>query len=164
MPHFARNGVGNFFDNARDARTVFNSLLQLNPEKTAQALGRVMVNTTVGLFGIIDVATDMGLPRPTEDFGQTLGHWGVREGPYLVLPFLGPSNLRDGFGALPDYYVSNVFQEELAGKDLRKVLWLFDAIDTRTEVPFRYYETGLMSEYETMRWLYTTKRKLDVAK
>jgi len=163
-PDLVQNGFSNFFNNFRDVRTLANSILQLSPDKTAQSLGRVLVNTTVGLLGFIDVATNMDLPRPNEDFGQTLGHYGVGKGPYLVVPFLGPSNLRDGFGLIPDTLLVREIQSEVIADDLQLPATLLDAVDTRSNVTFRYYETGSAFEYNTVRWLYSTKRDLDVAK
>jgi phospholipid-binding lipoprotein MlaA len=164
IPQFARTGVTNFFNNFRDMLTIANSALQLAPEKAFQSTGRVLVNSTVGIFGLIDVATKLDFPRPQEDFGQTLGHWGVGEGPYLMIPFLGPSNLRDGVGLLPDFYLRTTIQEETLSKPLRRTAFVIDAISTRSNVPFRYYETGSAFEYQMVRWLYSTKRQLDVAK
>jgi phospholipid-binding lipoprotein MlaA len=164
LPQFARSGIHNFFNNFRDARTMFNSILQLAPTKFFQSTGRVVVNSTVGLFGLIDVATRLDIPRPVEDFGQTMGRWGVAKGPYLIVPFLGPSNLRDGIGMLPDYYVLSELHNGTLSKPLRRTAFLFDAISTRSNVNFRYHETGSAFEYETIRWLYSTKRDLDVIK
>lgn len=164
MPDFAEKGVSNFFNNIRDVNTLVNSLLQLKFDKAAQATGRVMVNTTLGVAGLFDMATNMDIPRPIEDFGQTLGHWGVGTGPYLVIPFLGPSNLRDGIGLLPDFYLQNVIYEETIASPQRNYIFLLNSLDTRAGVPFRYYETGSAFEYETVRWLISTKRELDVAK
>ena len=164
LPGFARTGVHNFFNNFRDVRTMVNSILQAAPEKFFQSTGRVLVNSTVGLLGLVDVATKLDFPRPQEDFGQTLGHWGVGQGPYLVIPFMGPSNLRDGIGLIPDYYVQTQVRDEVLSKPLRRTAFLFEATDTRANVPFRYYETGSAFEYQMVRWLYSTKRQLDVAK
>ncbi len=164
VPGFIRKGISNFFNNIRDVRTLANSILQLKPEKAAQATGRVMVNSTIGLVGFIDVATNMDIPRPNEDFGQTLGHWGVGKGPFVVLPFLGPSNLRDSVGLLPDFVLQTELYGGFLAKPLRSTIWIFDSIDTRSQVPFRYYETGSAFEYETVRWLYSVKRDLDVEK
>jgi phospholipid-binding lipoprotein MlaA len=164
LPGFARTGIHNFFNNFRDVRTMVNSILQLAPAKFFQSTGRVVVNSTVGVLGLVDVATKLDFPRPQEDFGQTLGHWGVGQGPYLVIPFMGPSNLRDGFGLLPDLYVQSVVRDEVLSKSLRTTAFLFEAIDTRANTPFRYYETGSAFEYRMVRWLYSTKRELDVAK
>ncbi len=164
MPGFAEKGVSNFFNNMRDVRTLANSILQLKPEKAAQATGRIMVNTTVGLAGLVDVATNMGIPRPQEDFGQTLGRWGVGPGPYLVVPLLGPSNLRDAIGLIPDAYLQNQIYQEVIASGVNDYIFLLDAIDTRSQVPFRYFETGSAFEYETVRWLISTQREVVVAK
>lgn len=100
LPQFVQTGVGNFFGNISDVWTAINNLLQGDLESGMSDVGRVTINTMLGIFGLIDVATDAGLPKHQEDFGQTLGKWGVKSGPYLVLPFLGPSTVRDT-AALP---------------------------------------------------------------
>jgi len=164
LPGFARTGVHNFFNNFRDVRTMVNSILQAAPKKFFQSTGRVLVNSTVGLLGLVDVATKLDFPRPQEDFGQTLGRWGVGQGPYLVIPFMGPSNLRDGAGLLPDFYVQSLIRDEVFSDSLQIPVMLLDSINTRANVPFRYYETGSAFEYQVVRWLYSTKRQLDVAK
>lgn len=164
VPRPARVGVHNFFENFRDVRTMANSILQASPTKFFQSTGRVLVNSTIGLFGLIDVATSMGMPRPDEDFGQTLGRWGVGTGPYLVLPLLGPSNVRDGVGLYPDFLLQNYVQNDLLAQPVRATAFLFDSIDTRAHTSFRYYETGSAFEYQMVRWLYSTKRELDVEK
>jgi phospholipid-binding lipoprotein MlaA len=94
-PTLVRRGVNNFFQNLTDAWSFVNSVLQLKPQAAAESLLRFQVNTFFGLGGLLDVASEMNIERHREDFGQTLGRWGVRSGPYLVLPFLGPSTLRD---------------------------------------------------------------------
>ncbi len=164
VPQFIRTGVHNFFENFRDVRTMANSLLQASPTKFVQSTGRVLVNSTIGLFGTIDVASSMGMARPDEDFGQTLGHWGVGTGPYLVLPLLGPSNVRDGVGLYPDFLLQDYVQNDLLAQPVRATAFLFDGIDTRSNTSFRYYETGSTFEYQMVRWLYSTKRELDVEK
>ncbi len=164
VPSFARTGITNFFNNFRDVNTMLNSVLQFSPEKFAQSTSRVLVNSTIGLFGLIDVATMMDVPRPVEDFGQTLGVWGVGQGPYVVIPLLGPSNVRDGIGMLPDFYVQTLVQGEALARPLRKTIFLFNAIDTRGKTAFRYHETGSAYEYDLVRWLYSLKRDLDVEK
>ena len=164
-PDIAEKGVSNFFDNLRDVNTFFNSVLQLSGTKSAQSLGRVAVNSTIGLLGLIDVATMFGINRPEEDFGQTLGRWGAGPGPYLMLPVLGPSNLRDGIGLIPDTMVNGYLKEEIfPDDDVRLAASVVDAVSTRSKVNFRSYETGSAFEYETVRWLWTTKRELDIAK
>lgn len=162
VPQFARTGISNFFNNWRDLRTFFNSVLQLNPDKSFQSAGRVLINTTVGLLGFVDVAGYLDVPRPQEDFGQTLGYYGVGKGPFLVLPFLGPSNLRDGLGYLPDYLTTQRIREEVFSDDLQSWIFIPESIETRDAVNFRYYETGTPFEYENIRWLWSVKRDLDV--
>ncbi len=99
VPSPVRKGVSNFFSNLLEPSTAVNSLLQGKPKQAGQSLGRFLVNTSLGFFGVLDVATPMNIPKYREDFGQTFAVWGVESGPYLMLPFLGPSNLRD-FGGL----------------------------------------------------------------
>jgi phospholipid-binding lipoprotein MlaA len=95
IPGFAREGIANFFENVADIGTGLNNIIQGKPGDGVADLGRVVVNTTIGIFGLWDVATPMGLEKHNEDFGQTLGVWGVPPGPYFVIPFLGPSTARD---------------------------------------------------------------------
>ena len=95
VPGFMQTGVGNFFGNIGDVSTAFNNFLQARGGDGVNDLERVFLNSTVGLAGVFDVATPSGLPRHDQDFGQTLGRWGVKSGPYVVLPFLGPSTMRD---------------------------------------------------------------------
>jgi phospholipid-binding lipoprotein MlaA len=94
-PQPVRTGVKNFFGNLSDVWSTVNNALQLKPAQTAESFLRVLINSTVGLYGVLDIATELKLERHSEDFGQTLGYWGVPSGPYLVLPLLGPSTLRD---------------------------------------------------------------------
>lgn len=103
VPAFVDKGVTNFFSNLEDVIVLVNDLLQFKLEQAAQDFSRILFNTTVGLFGLIDVATHLDLPKHHEDFGQTLGYWGVPPGPYFVLPFLGPSTIRDSVGLGTDY-------------------------------------------------------------
>jgi phospholipid-binding lipoprotein MlaA len=100
VPPLIRTGVANFFGNLSDAWSSVNSLLQLDIRAAAESFMRVNVNTIIGMGGIFDVASEMNIERHREDFGQTLGRWGIPPGPYLVLPLLGPSTLRDAL-ALP---------------------------------------------------------------
>lgn len=94
-PQLVQTGIGNFFRNLADVFSTVNNGLQLKGRETAESLMRVVVNTTLGIYGIFDVATEIGLQRHPEDLGQTLGYWGVPDGPYVVLPVFGPSTLRD---------------------------------------------------------------------
>jgi phospholipid-binding lipoprotein MlaA len=99
-PAPVRTGVGNFFSNLLDVRTFINNVLQLKPEAAAETAMRLGVNTVFGLGGLLDVASEMRLDREPQDFGQTLGVWGFGSGPYLVLPVLGSSSVRDATGTL----------------------------------------------------------------
>lgn len=103
VPGFARTGVHNFLGNLSDVWSMVNSAMQLKGQATAETLMRVSVNTVFGLAGVLDVASEMGLEKRKEDFGQTLGYWGVPSGPYVVLPILGPSTVRDGLGLPLDF-------------------------------------------------------------
>lgn len=95
VPQLVRTGVGNFLDNLAFPTTIVNDLLQLKIKDTLIDIGRFAVNTTLGIGGLLDPASAFGIPRNEEDFGQTLGRWGVPAGPYVVLPLFGPSTLRD---------------------------------------------------------------------
>ena len=103
LPHPVQVSIRNVFDNASFPVTFINNVLQLKPLGAAKSVGRFVMNTTVGIAGIWDPAADVGLPAQNEDFGQTLGYWGVPPGPYLVLPILGPSNPRDLVGLAGDF-------------------------------------------------------------
>lgn len=102
MPSVADRAITNFFNNLTELRNFANSLLQLKPESAVVATGRFTYNTIFGLGGLFDVATVFDLPERPEDFGQTLGYWGAGSGPYLMLPFMGPSTPRDFGGFLTD--------------------------------------------------------------
>jgi phospholipid-binding lipoprotein MlaA len=98
VPDIAQNSVHNFFGNLRDVSTLANQILQFKLEESAVTFGRILINSTVGLMGVLDVARDVGITTDSEDFGQTLAVWGVGDGPYVVLPLLGQSTSRDVFG------------------------------------------------------------------
>lgn len=161
-----RRSVSNFYDNFAYPITILNQFLQGKVRLGFRDLGRFVVNTTLGLLGFFDVATKFGLEQHDEDFGQTLGVWGVGSGPYLVLPILGPSSVRDGTGLLVDAVVRNEIRNEIVDLETwQEWTWtILDAIDTRAHVAFRYYETGSPFEYEWVRMLYSTKRQLDIEK
>ncbi|MEO1956858.1 MAG: VacJ family lipoprotein [Methylophilaceae bacterium] len=106
-PSFVRKAINNFFNNLQSLTTVLNDLLQLKFEHAFKDTGRFVINSTFGLAGLIDVASMDDVPVHREDFGQTLGHWGVKNGAYLVLPFLGPSTIRDATGFVIDTSTSD---------------------------------------------------------
>jgi phospholipid-binding lipoprotein MlaA len=102
MPDLVQRGVTNFFHNLWFPVTFTNCVLQAKPQQATQSLARFIINTTAGVGGFGDVATKLDVPAPYEDFGQTLGYWGVGTGPYLMLPLFGPSNVRDTVGRVAD--------------------------------------------------------------
>tara|TARA_R110002094_G_scaffold75143_5_gene82447 strand:+ start:289 stop:990 length:702 start_codon:yes stop_codon:yes gene_type:complete len=106
VPGPVRTGVHNFLGNLDDVVSLFSNALQLKPRNTAQDFGRVVGNTVFGLLGLLDVATPLGIPKQHEDIGQVLGYWGAPSGPYLVLPLIGPSNIRDGLAIIPNGLLS----------------------------------------------------------
>jgi phospholipid-binding lipoprotein MlaA len=102
VPAPGRMLINNFFSNLDDVTVTFNDLLQFKFKQALADSARFVVNTSIGFFGLVDVATAVGLEKHNEDFGQTLGHWGLRTGPYLMLPVLGPSTIRDSVGLYAD--------------------------------------------------------------
>ena len=128
-PQFARTGVTNFFNNLEEIDTTINQVLQGEIKYAFNDAGRFVINTTIGLFGLIDVASKMGLEKHEEDFGQTLGFWGVSSGPYIMLPFLGPSNPRDLLSRPISSFLSGTFAME--DNDVKFTLVGIDALETR---------------------------------
>ncbi|MCF7535311.1 VacJ family lipoprotein [Pseudomonas petrae] len=103
-PQFLEDGIHNMFKNVGEVTNFANDVLQAKPEAAGVDTARLIFNTTFGLLGFFDVGTKMGLQRNDEDFGQTLGHWGVASGPFVMVPLLGPSTVRDAFAKYPDTY------------------------------------------------------------
>ncbi|GAB2599343.1 VacJ family lipoprotein [Nitrincola alkalisediminis] len=131
-PELAQTGVSNFFDNLKGLRTFANNLLQGKVHNAFEDVARFTFNTTFGLAGLIDVATPMGIAKHDEDFGQTLGYWGMPSGPYVVLPFFGPSSVRDTVGMVPDWYLNPiVYVDDRATRNSLQALRL---IDTRARL------------------------------
>jgi phospholipid-binding lipoprotein MlaA len=165
MPDYFEDRVSNFVDNVYEFNNFTNSLLQFKLDKTGITLSRFVINTTIGIAGLWDQATDLGLPRQPEDFGQTLGNYGVGHGPYIVLPIFGPSNLRDTTGLVTDS-VAFKYAGPPAWVDDDTTTLVFTgvaAVDERKRTPFRYYGSGSPFEYEQIRLLYTKKRELDIS-
>ncbi len=166
-PDFVEEGIHNFFNNLRDVTTLINSVLQLSPEKSLETASRLVWNSTLGIFGFFDVASNvMEIPSQQEYFGQTLGYWGVGSGPYLVLPILGPSSARDAVGLGVDWFVRSEIQDRVTDLESWQewTLTVLNAVDTRANVSFRYFENGTPFEYNWVRLLYSTKREMDIAK
>tara|TARA_B100001250_G_scaffold196569_1_gene168868 strand:- start:64 stop:762 length:699 start_codon:yes stop_codon:yes gene_type:complete len=129
FPPPIKNGVTNFFNNLEEVDTFINQLLQGKPKESLNDLTRFIINSTIGLAGFIDVASKIGLERHEEDFGQTLGVWGVGQGPYIMLPVLGPSTLRDTFSRPVSSFLSVTFH--MTETDVNIALKSIDAIETR---------------------------------
>jgi len=164
-PDVVETGLSNFFNNLAEISTFINSLLQFKLSVAGETLGRFAVNTSLGFAGLIDVATPMGLAAQDEDFGQTLGFWGVKAGPYLVLPLLGPSSLRDASGLVFDGLADQQVMDELGMKSEEELyLSLLNSIDARSRLPFRYYGSGSAFEYDYLKLLYKKYREIQVAR
>lgn len=116
-PDEFREGVGNVLHNLRAPVTFANDVLQAEPKRAGTTVARFGINSTLGVAGIFDVASTFGLQKHSEDFGQTLGVWGVPSGPYLVLPILGPSTIRDSSGALVDIAINPINYAQFEGDD-----------------------------------------------
>ncbi|MBV8032266.1 MAG: VacJ family lipoprotein [Betaproteobacteria bacterium] len=162
VPDPVRGWVRNFFANIADVFIGFNNILQGKPDDGLQDWFRVGVNTVFGVFGINDVASDIGLEKHDEDFGQTLGRWGFGPGPYLVLPFLGPSSARDGVGTAADLYtdpVTNVKPNRLSNSAfvVRTVSKRADLLDAS-----RLLEEAALDKYVFLRDAYLQRRRNQV--
>lgn len=129
MPDPVQKGVRNFFGNLGDVWSAVNNALAGRRQETGDSISRVMVNSTVGILGIFDVASDMKIPRHKADFGTTLGRWGIQAGPYVVLPVLGPATLRE-LVALPVDYKANL-TNQFSEAATRDTLMVIDVVSTR---------------------------------
>lgn len=158
-PDPVQTGVGNFFSNLGEIRTTINSVLQGKPGNAGIATGRFLLNSTLGFAGVLDVATDMELTGNREDFGQTLAVWGVGEGPYLVLPLLGPSTVRDTSGLPADIYTS-----PLAYVNDDKVTYSLAALDVvATRASYLDQEKLITGDrYAFLRDTYLQRRRFEV--
>jgi phospholipid-binding lipoprotein MlaA len=133
VPGFLRTGISNFFSNLEDVWVSVNDVLQGKFQEGAEDATRVIFNSTFGIAGIFDFASDVGLPKRNEDFGQTLGAWGVGSGPYVVVPFLGPSTFRDGLALFVDYRADLVYRLS-ESVPVRNSLWGTRAISNRAKL------------------------------
>jgi phospholipid-binding lipoprotein MlaA len=161
-PRPLRAGVHNFFGNIAEIDSVINYTLQWRLKYGLRSIERFVINTTIGIGGLFDVATKLKLPGTATGFATTLAKWGMHPGPYLVIPLLGPSTLRDGVGFLGDYGAE--YGINVAGLYRGNVSWALgpvNAIDQRANIDFRYYSGGSPFEYETIRFLYVRKRLIE---
>lgn len=151
--------VTNFFDNLRDVRSAVNNLLQFKIGRAFSDVGRVAINSTVGILGLMDVASNMNLPSYKEDFGQTLGVWGFDQGPFIVLPFLGPSSGRDGIGLVADWFTDPLTYINDDG--VRMGLRGLNIIDTRSDLlsASRVVDQAALDPYAFIRDAYLQRRE-----
>lgn len=159
VPSPIQSGVSNFFGNIGDILVVLNDLLQGKFAQARDDTLRVFVNTVFGLFGLFDVASHMELPKHHEDFGQTLGVWGVSDGPYLVLPFLGPSTIRDTAGLLVDSSVDPLY--DISDSEARLSAIALKAVDTRADLlgASKVLDQAAFDRYAFLRDAYLQRRK-----
>ena len=134
LPEPVTTSIGNFFSNLNDVVVLVNDLLQFKLHLAAMDSSRIVFNTVFGVAGLFDVASQIELPKHREDFGQTLGYWGVGEGYYLVLPFLGPSTVRDSLGLVGDFFTNPLTWATTDSDAVAWGLWGLDLINRRSEL------------------------------
>lgn len=164
-PRFFRTGVSNVFANLADVPNLANSLAQGKLQKSGRTTARLLLNTTLGVVGLFDVAKAMGLPQEPEDFGQTLGYYGVPTGPYLVLPLLGPSTLRDTTGKAIDWSIEDAAAYLDNRSHMNDNPWSYGlyAINLRYINGFRYGSLDSPFEYDQVRYLFIKLRELQIS-
>ena len=175
VPKPVRKGISNFYNNFKEIPTFVNSVLQLKPGKAANALGRFVVNSTAGLLGVTDVAKNIGLRSDPETMGDTLGHYGIGTGSFLVLPVLGPSTVRDAVGSAADaamegaargvvdkklFFDTGIFDKTVYGFTRPVVTGL----NARSMLSIKYGDLNSPFEYDLVKALYYNYRKIQVAK
>jgi phospholipid-binding lipoprotein MlaA len=161
-PDPVEDSISNFFNNLGEISTIINSALQLNAEKTLSSSSRLIINSTIGLFGLFDVASSIGIDRHKEDFGQTLGFYGIPAGPYLVLPFFGPSSFRDA----PAFYVDIAIDRGISPvytelhHEERQLIQATNVIDTRANLlkASKILDTAAKDKYIFLRESYLQRR------
>lgn len=159
IPELYRGMVGNFFANIGDLWSAVNQLLQGKPALAGADLARVVINSTIGFGGVADAATSFGVERHTEDFGQTLGRWGVTPGPYVVLPLLGPSNVRDTLGWAADIETDPLVM--ISKMDVRNSVYGLRFVDKRASLLSgeRVLEGAVLDKYSFVRDAYLQRRR-----
>ena len=158
-PAPVKTGIGNFFGNLQDIWTAFNNFLQGKGGSGLSDVGRVLINTTLGIGGVFDVASEMGFEKHAEDFGQTLGKWGVADGPYLYWPLIGPRTTRDSFGWLVDAAADPVWRVDDVA--LRNSLVGVHFIDLRASLlpTDKVVEQAAFDKYSYIRDAYLQSRR-----
>ena len=159
LPGAVRTGVSNFFSNLEDIWISMNDVLQGKFQQGVDDFGRFLFNSTFGIAGIFDFASELGFPKHNEDFGQTLGSWGVGSGAYLVLPILGPSTIRDGFGLLLDTQADLVFR--IDGVPVHNSLYATRAIGARANLldASSVIEQAALDKYAFVRDAWLQRRR-----
>lgn len=165
MPLVLRKNISNFFNNLDDLKVLANDILQLKFKYAGDTTGRLLLNTMVGFFGFFDPATEYGVPKRDQDFGQTLGFWGFESGPYVVLPFLGSSTLRDGVGLVADSQVKKLPFDQIKHDSTRD--WAYygsyglNLLNVRAELlgAEKLLDTAALDPYRFMRNAYLQKRQ-----
>jgi phospholipid-binding lipoprotein MlaA len=159
VPGIVRTGVSNFFSNLDDVWISVNDVLQGKFQQGVEDFGRVLFNSTFGIAGIFDFASDVGMQKHNEDFGQTLGSWGFGSGAYLVLPILGPSTIRDGFGLLLDTRADLVFQ--IDGVPVHNSLYATRAISNRANLldASSVIDSAALDKYSFVRDAWLQRRR-----
>ena len=170
-PTFVQHRVSNFFNNIAEVQNLSNSMFQLKGAESVKTLGRFLTNSTIGLGGLFDPATKLGMVRHYEDFGKTLGYWGMESGPYLVLPFYGPSSVRDTGGLVVDngitygiYTAFDPFSHTGHSLAIGAGITSLELVDMRHQQSFRYYESGYPFEYNMVRFIFHEKREIETGK
>jgi len=160
VPTPMQRAVQNFFANIEDGFSAINGLLQGKWEKAGNDMGRVTVNSMMGLGGLIDIATDAGIPRGEEDFGQTFGYWGFPQGPFLFVPVIGPTTVRDGTGLIVRAYASPILYI-VNDVPLRNILYGLGYVDLRAQLlqASSIVDTGALDRYSFIRRSYLQRRE-----
>jgi phospholipid-binding lipoprotein MlaA len=159
VPSFIRTGASNYFNNIDDLFSGINGLLQGKLDKAGDDFGRVMINTGFGFLGLIDIASEAGIPRGNEDFGQTFGYWGIPQGPYLFIPLWGPSTVRDGTGSILRYWYTPT--QLIPDVAVRNVIYGIGAIDARAQAlgATSLLEQASIDPYTFVRRSYLQRRE-----
>ncbi|MDH5435972.1 MAG: VacJ family lipoprotein [Gammaproteobacteria bacterium] len=162
MPDIANKGVTNFFSNIDDVVVMLNDLFQFKFAEAGRDASRIGINSTLGILGFIDVASMWDIHKRDEDFGQTLGYWGLNTGPYLVLPILGPSDIRDLSGRIVDSFIDPV--SYVRPIDSRNGLIILEAVDIRADLlsASKVFDEAALDPYLFMRDAYLQRRESQV--
>lgn len=156
VPEWGQNRVSNFLSNLTEPVTLVNATLQAKDEKAFTSLWRFLINTTFGVLGTFDAASEVGLKKDKETFGETLYSWGLTESPYLVLPFMGPTTLRDAGGDIIDFYINPFNYNEVLDSNVRLPIYVTNVISTRADLlpVTKNLDSTALDRYATYRSAY----------